>query len=119
MREAIKQEWQKCPQCTKCKKSKTTTPPLYPIDAMSFEIGELWSVDLFKFQKKDYLLGIDKASQYIMIEEIKNKKTATVTKCLEKFALMLGLPTLLKSDGGPVLKVALFRSLQRSTGSSR
>ena len=116
MRDAIKKEWEKCPQCAKCKKSKTTTPPLYPIDAMSFEIGELWSVDLFEFQKKDYLLAIDKASQFIMIEQIRNKKTPTVTKALEKFALLLGLPTLLKSDGGPCFKSRPFQEFVEKYG---
>ena len=40
----------------------------------------------------------------MFIKELRNKKTETVTKALEKFALMLGLPTVLKSDGGPCFK---------------
>ena len=76
---------------------------------MTFEIGELWSTDLFSFKGKNYVLGIDKASQFIMIDELSNQKTQTVTKSLEKFALMFGLPTILKSDGGPCFKSKPFK----------
>ena len=76
---------------------------------MIFEVREMWSINLFEFRGKDYVLGIDKASQYIFINEIRNKKTSTVTRSLEKFALMLGLPTLLKSDGGPCFKSKPFQ----------
>ena len=45
-----------------------------------------------KFRGKDFVLGIDKASQYILLNLIIDK-----TKSLEKFALSLGLPTILKN----------------------
>ena len=116
MKAEIKEEWQQCPECTRCKKSKMTTPPLFPIETMSFNIGELWSVDLFEFKGKYYILGIDKACQYIFIDEIRNKKTATVTRSLENFALMLGLPTLLKSNGGPCSKSKPFQEFTNKYG---
>ena len=83
---------------------KTQAPPLYPIDLMAYKIGEYWSTALFEFRGRNFVLGIDKASQYMFIEELKNKKTETVTKALEKQALMLGLLTVLKSDSGPCFK---------------
>ena len=70
----------KSARCLRCKKSKTQTPPLYPIDTIAYEIGEYWSADLFEFRGRDFVLGIDKASQFMFIEELKNKKTDTVTK---------------------------------------
>ena len=79
----------------------TTTVSIGP-DGL--QIGEYWITDLFEFRGRDFVLGIDKASQYMFVEELKNKKTETVTKALEKFALTLGLPTVLKSDGGPCFK---------------
>ena len=51
-----------------------------------------------------------------MIEEIRNKKTATVTRSLEKFALMLGLLTLLKSDRGPCFKSKPFQEFTSKYG---
>ena len=68
---------------------------------MAYEIGECWSTNLFKFRGRDFVLGIDKASQFMFIDKLKNKNTETVTKALEKFALMLSLPMVLKSNGGP------------------
>ena len=81
---------------------------MYPIDMMAYEIGEYWSPDLFEFRGRDFVLGIDKASQFMFIEELENKKTDTVTKALEKFALMIGLPTVLKSNFGPCFKSKPF-----------
>ena len=101
LKQEIYEEWKKWEGCLRCKKSKTQASPLYPIDMMAYEIGEYWSTDLFEFRGRDFVLGMDKASQFMFIEEQKNKKTDTVTKSLEKFALMLGLPTVFKSDSGP------------------
>ena len=39
---------------------------------------------------------------------MRNEKTNTVTKALEKFALMLGPPIVLKSDSGPCFKSKPF-----------
>ena len=108
LKKQIREEWEKCEDCLRCKKSKTQAPPLYPLDAIAYDIGEYWSTDLFEFRGRYFILGIDKASQFMFIEELKNKKTETVTKALEKFALMLGLPTVLKSDGGPCFKSKPF-----------
>ena len=44
----------------------------------------------------------------MIIEELKNKKTETVTKARKKLALMLGLPRVLKSDRGPSFKSKPF-----------
>ena len=103
LKKDIHKEWKKCKGCL-----KTQAPPLYPIDLLAYEIRDYWSTDLFEFKGRDFVLGIDKASQYIFIEELINKKTETVTKALEKFAQMLGLPTILKSDGGPCFKSKPF-----------
>ena len=62
LKKQIKEEWQRGPECACCKKCKTKTPPLYPVEAMAFKIGELWGVDLFKFRGNDFVLEIDKAS---------------------------------------------------------
>ena len=83
---------------------------------MAFEIGDLWMVDLFKFRGKDYAFGINKASRYIFIDEIKNKKMGTFTRSLETFALLLGLPTMLKSDGGPCFKSRPFDEFTEKYG---
>ena len=42
------------------------------------------------------------------MDELHKKKTTTVTKSLEKIAVMLGLPTILKSNGGPGFKSKPF-----------
>ena len=73
LKKEIREEWEKCEDCLRCKKSKTQAPPLYPLDAIAYEIGEYSSTDLFEFRGRDFVLGIDKASQLMFIEELKNK----------------------------------------------
>ena len=62
MKKYIETEWKKCEECARCKKSKTQSPPLFPVDLMAFDVGELWSLDLFEFNKKHFLIGVDKLS---------------------------------------------------------
>ena len=82
LKEDIRQQWERCEQCLECKKSKTKSPPLFPIDIMAFHIGECWSVDLFKWNKKHFILGIDKVSQLMMLEMVPNQMTQTISKVL-------------------------------------
>ena len=37
----IKKEWETCEECAHCKKSKMQSPSLFPVDLMSFDVGEL------------------------------------------------------------------------------
>ena len=84
----------------KCKKSKNRDL-LYPLDMMACKIGEYRSTDLFEFKGRDFVLRINTVSKYIFIDEIRSRKTNTIIKLLEKFTLMLGLLTVLKSNGRP------------------
>ena len=62
MRKDIEEQWKNCPQCQKCKKSKTRSPPVIPVDLMTFTVGEMLSVDLFELHRKHYIMGVDMVS---------------------------------------------------------
>ena len=72
MRKDIEAEWKKYKECAKCKKSKTRSPPVIPTDLMTFEVGELLSVDLFEQNKSHFILAVDKVSQFMLIRQIQN-----------------------------------------------
>ena len=76
---------------------------------MAFDVGELWSLDLFELEKKHFLIGVDKVSQYIMLKQVANQKTSTITRILQEWTLMFGLPSMIKSDGGPCFKSGPFK----------
>ena len=54
LRKDIEEEWKQCKKCAHCKKSKIQSPPLFPVDLMAFDVGELWSLDLFEFNKSTF-----------------------------------------------------------------
>ena len=77
---------------------------------MALNIGKLWSVDLFESKKKHYLIGVDKVFKYMMVRQVPNQKTNTITNVLEEWTLTFNLPLFLKYDGGPASRVDLSRS---------
>ena len=103
LREDIRTEWAQCEEYACCRKSRTQSPPLFPMDLMAFNFRELWILDLFKFQKKHFL------SQYIMLKQVQNQKTKTKTKKIVEWTLMFRLPSVMKSDGRPCFMSRLFK----------
>ena len=63
-------------------------------------------------------MGVDKMSQFMICEKIPNQKANTVSKVLEKWSLTLGLPTVIKSDGGPCFKAGPFSAFCQEYGIS-
>ena len=116
MKKDIEEQWKNCPQCMKCKMSKTRSPPVTPVDLMTFTVGEMLSMDLFELNKRHYLMGVDKVSQFMLCRQIPNQKTSTISKVLEEWSLTLGLSTVIKSDGGPCFKSALFSKFCQEFG---
>ena len=116
LKEDIYQEWAQCKECLKHKKTKARSPPIVPTDLMKLSAGKLWSVDLFEMRNKNYLIGTDKTSQYMLLEPLNNQKAATVTKILERWLLMLKLRAVIKSDGGPCFKAGPFKDFTDAYG---
>ena len=61
-------------------------------------------------------MGVDKVSQFMLCRQIPNQKTTTVARVLEEWSLTLGLPTVVKSDGGPCFKSAPFSKFCKEYG---
>ena len=63
-------------------------------------------------------MAVDKVSQFMLCKLIPNQKTSTVSKVLEEWSLMLGLPKVIKSDGGPCIKSGRFSKFCQEYGIS-
>ena len=87
-----------CDKCRRHKKSKTRQQPFVPLELQAFEVGECWSVDIMLIGKIDYLVCVDRVSQYMMLARLPNKTAKACTKAMRTWTTYLGIPTLLQSD---------------------
>ena len=71
-----------CESCRKHKKSKPRQQPFVSIELQAFEPGECWSVDIMSIGMLDYLVCVDRVSQYMMLAKLPNKtgKACTLSK---------------------------------------
>ena len=79
-------------------------------------VGELGSSDMFVFKGKSYLVCIDKVSGLVLCDTLHNQKAETVTKQLESWIAILGLPSVLKTDRGPCYTAELFEQFGKKLG---
>ena len=49
---------------------------------------------------KDYLLGVDRVSGFILCNEVKGTGAGEVVRSLEEVAAIAGLPLVIRMDGG-------------------
>ena len=97
-----------CQSCREFKKSKPHQQPFVQIKVQAFEPGECWSVDIMINGEIDYLVCVDRISQCLLLEKLLNKTAKACTKSLKTWACLLGIPTLIKSDGGRSFDCKLF-----------
>merc|ERR1711954_158728 len=71
------------------------------MELQAFEPGECWSINIMSIGKLDYLVCVDRESQYMMLARLLNKTGKACTKALKTWTTFFGIPTLLWSDGGP------------------
>ena len=66
--------------------------------------------------KLDYLVCVDRVSQYMMLAKLPNKTAKACTKAMRTWTTYLGIPTLLRSDGGPAFDCNLMNEFCKSLG---
>ena len=86
-------------KCRIPKKLKPCQQPFVPIELQAFEPGECWSVDIMTIRNIDYLVCVDRISQYLLLEKLLNITAKVCMEALKSWAYLLGIPTLIKSDG--------------------
>ena len=74
MRTEVMQKSETCRQCVINSKTKRKREPIVPLEVQAFQVGEMWSLDVFSKGGKNYLAGTDKVSGLIFCHEQKTKK---------------------------------------------
>ena len=108
MKTDVISQCQKCKSCAVVSKTKRHMEPIVPLEIQAFSVGEMWSSDIFSLGGKNYLVCVDKISGIIFASIMKNMKAETVTGLLENWISMLGLPSVLKTDGATSYTAGLF-----------
>ena len=70
----------------------------------------------FVLGEKNYMCAVDKVSGMIMASVMKNLKAETATEILSNWISMLGLPSVLKTDGGTNYTANLFENFCNKLG---
>ena len=70
-------------------------------------------MDHFQVNREDFLVMVDKMSQYTLCKAVPNKKVATTLKVLREWACILGLPSVIKCDCCLAFKDGPFGGLCR------
>ena len=103
----------RCTACRTDKKSKEWQINVEPVELYQYGPGEMWSTDLFQIPKgrgfQYFLIVVDRISGFIQCKKIPNMTAQTVTSYLREMACQMGLPNVVKSDGGPCYKSSIFR----------
>ena len=89
---------QNCDLCQTIRPSLHAVPQQHPpADAPMHSV----SADLFHVDGKNYLVMVDRYSNYMWVEMLNSTVTSRVTAALERWFLELGYPFIIISDGGP------------------
>jgi transposase InsO family protein len=62
---------------------------------------QMVGTDLFKFNKKDYVLVVDYKTKFFEVDILPDTKSTTVVEKLSKMMSTHGIPEVVRSDGGP------------------
>lgn len=57
--------------------------------------------DLFEFEGKHYILLVDYFSKFIEVDQLKDQPSRTITEALKAQCSRYGIPSILRTDGGP------------------
>ncbi|XP_026539495.1 uncharacterized protein K02A2.6-like [Notechis scutatus] len=104
--------------CTKCQKSRPTTPPA-PVFDWETPRGP-WSRIHIDFARPTkgytFLIIVDAYSNWLEVSVMNSTTTEVVTKQLKKLFAMHGLPDLLVSDNGPQFTALAFEQFLAEQG---
>ena len=102
-----------CATCIEHEKSHATEPPVEKAD-LAFYPMDIFSVDMFKWEGKDYLMGVDWFSCMPFMKCLgKTSSTEAVIKRLKKWALTYGVPRRIRADFGPHFRQRFQRWCER------
>ena len=98
MTNQIRQTTDSCRECLtlKPKQQRESMQPsqaLHPMDMVA--------ADLFTLRGKNYLCMTDRFSGNCWVEPLRSTTTSTITDKLTNWFLELGIPSLIRTDGGP------------------
>ena len=102
MNNDIDQMIKKCPSCQELRPSLQKLPMLQEQTFKESRPMESVSTDLFLHAGKDYLVLVDRYSDYIFCSDALSKtNTSTILNVLIKWFQLFGYPSVIRSDGGP------------------
>ena len=94
----ISQMIDSCELCQRLRQSQSDTTVEHPTaDVPMQSIG----LDLFAWGGKDYLVMVDRFSNYIWVSKLNSTTTAKVVEVLDRWFLEFGYPYVIVSDNGP------------------
>ena len=76
----------------------------------------MWSTDFLSIEKTDYLINVDKVSQFLMLDTLPNKTSKAVSSKLKRWATIMGIPCIMPSDGGPAFSANPFTAFCQDLG---
>ena len=103
--------------CCKCAEVQNRLPrePLMPTETPQLPFEEVAS-DLFEFEGKHYVLLVDYYSKFIEVEQLKDQRSRTTIDALKAQFSRHGIPSILRTDGGPQYSSEEFKDFCKSYG---
>ena len=113
MSEQVTAPCRSCETCIEHEKSHATEPPVEKADLAHYPM-DILSVDMFKWDGKDYLMGVDWFSCMPFMKCLgKTSSTEKVIKRLKKWSLTFGVPRRIRADFGPHFRQRFQRWCER------
>ena len=109
MNNQIRQRVKSCERCQEEAAAKPRQPPVIPDDLTRMKIMEMVGVDLFELGGRSYLVMVDKHSGFRFCSFLGRTATTDVQGVLEKWFYQFGIPSRLRSDGGPQFREGFTR----------
>ena len=89
-------------QCITCRRNAPTQLPLPPVPPpVPHYPFQLISSDYFNYEGHNYLVVIDRYSNWPLIRLCKSESAEELTSCLREFFSTYGVPDEISTDGGP------------------
>ena len=98
---AVKQLTESCGPCRERLPSQQRDAPVEQVDILTLYPMSDVGVDLFSLRGKDYVVLVDRYSGYPVVQRLTKTTTQAVTGVLSRWFGLFGIPTRLRSDGGP------------------
>ena len=109
MKNQITTHYRNCEACQVQSPSKPRQVPVLPDDLTKMAVMELVGVDLMQLGGKSYLVMVEKKSGYRFCTHLNKTSTKDVTSALEHWFFQFGIPSRLRSEGGPQFRQEFTR----------